>query len=495
MNVKNAFHGTLPIFTVDRADPIPLHKQIYDGYRAAILCGDLRPGEQISSSRDFATALKISRFPVLNAYAQLLAEGYLESRTGSGTFVSSTLPDLLMLAAPMAGGSTPSLSGRRPVSRRSALYPLFPDSRIVSAWGAFGVHQPALDQFPFTIWSNLVARHSRNPHINAIHRIDPCGSQRFRAAISDYLRTARGVKCSPDHILIVSGSQQALDLTTRVLLDPGNSVWVEEPGYSLQKIILRAAECRLIPIPVDDEGMNVAAAIKRAPKARAAFVTPSHQYPLGSTTSASRRIQLLNWAQDSGAWIVEDDYDSEFRYESLPIASMHGLDVNGRVIYVGTFSKVLFPSLRLGYIVVPEDLIDRFKAVRHAMDIFPPYLHQEVLADFIREGHFTRHIRKMRQLYKEKRTILAESIALELPAERGFHVHGVEAGMHLALTLPEGKSDQEIAKLAREARLWLWPLSPSYLGRNPRQGFVLGFGSAAIAEIPRSVQLLKSFLI
>jgi GntR family transcriptional regulator/MocR family aminotransferase len=357
------------------------------------------------------------------------------------------------------------------------------------------VHQPALDQFPFTIWSNLVARHSRNPHINAIHRIDPCGSQRFRAAISDYLRTARGVKCSPDHILIVSGSQQALDLTTRVLLDPGNSVWVEEPGYSLQKIILRAAECRLIPIPVDDEGMNVAAAIKRAPKARAAFVTPSHQYPLGSTMSASRRIQLLNWAQDSGAWIVEDDYDSEFRYESLPIASMHGLDVNGRVIYVGTFSKVLFPSLRLGYIVVPEDLIDRFKAVRHAMDIFPPYLHQEVLADFIREGHFTRHIRKMRQLYKEKRTILAESIALELPAERGFHVHGVEAGMHLALTLPEGKSDLEIAKLAREARLWLWPLSPSYLGRNPRQGFVLGFGSAAIAEIPRSVQLLKSFLI
>jgi GntR family transcriptional regulator/MocR family aminotransferase len=495
MKLRRDFHGALPVLTIDREDRIPLHKQIYDGYRAAILRGDLRAGEQISSSRDFAAALKISRFPVLNAYAQLLAEGYLESRTGSGTFVSATLPERLMSPAPAAGARRPPLSGKRSVSMRSGLYPLFPDSRKVSAWGAFGVHQPALDQFPFALWSNLVARHSRNPHVNVVHRIDPCGSQRFREVVSDYLRTARGVKCSPDHILIVSGSQQALDLTTRVLLDPGNSVWVEEPGYTLQKITLKAAECKLIPVPVDSEGMNVAAGIKRAPKARAAFVTPSHQYPLGSTMSASRRIQLLNWAQDSGAWIVEDDYDSEFRFDSPPIASLHGLDVNARVIYIGTFSKVLFPALRLGYLVVPEDLIDRFKAVRHAMDIFPSYLLQEALADFILEGHFTRHIRKMRQLYKAKRTILAETIALELPAERGFQVHGVEAGMHLALTIPPGSSDLEIAERARAARLWLWPLSPSYLGRNPRQGFVLGFGSAAITDIPRSVQLLKSFLI
>ncbi len=495
MKLKRDFHGTLPVLTVDREDRTPLHKQIYDGYRAAILRGDLRAGEQISSSRDFAAVLKISRFPVLNAYAQLLAEGYLESRTGSGTFVSATLPERLMSPAPAGGALRSPLSGRRSVSLRSKLYPSFPDSRTVSAWGAFGVHQPALDQFPFTLWSNLVARHSRNPHVNVVHRIDPCGSQRFRIAVSDYLRAARGVKCSPDHILIVSGSQQALDLTTRVLLNPGDAVWVEEPGYTLQKTILKAAECKLIPVPVDSEGMNVAAGIRRAPKARAAFVTPSHQYPLGSTMSASRRIQLLNWAQDSGAWIVEDDYDSEFRYDSPPIASMHGLDVNARVIYVGTFSKVLFPAIRLGYIVVPEDLIDRFKAVRHAMDIFPSYLLQEVLADFIAEGHFTRHIRKMRQLYKQKRTILAETIAEKLPAEHGFQVHGVEAGMHLTLTIPPGKSDLDIAEQARTSRLWLWPLSPSYLGRNPRQGFVLGFGSVAIADIPRSVQLLKSFLM
>ena len=494
MKGRSALRGTLPILKVSRADPTPLHKQIYNGYRAAILRGDLRPGEQISSSRDFASILKISRFPVLNAYAQLLAEGYLEARMGSGTFVSETLPERLMSTEPVAGYSRPSPSGRRPVARRCKLYPAFPDSRRTTLWGAFGVHQPAFDQFPFAIWSNLVARHSRNPQINAIHQVDPCGSQRFRVAMSDYLRTARGVKCSPEQILIVSGSQQALDLSARVLLDPGSSVWVEEPGYSLQKIILTAAQCKLISIPVDGEGMNITAAIKRSPKARAAFVTPSHQYPLGSAMSASRRIQLLNWAQDSGAWIIEDDYDSEFRYDSLPITSLHGLDVNARVIYVGTFSKVLFPSLRLGYIVVPEDLIDRFKAVRYAMDIFPPYLHQEVLADFILEGHFTRHIRKMRKIYKEKRTLLAESIAAELPEKHGFHVHGVEAGMHMTLTLPEGKCDVEIAERAKAARLSLRPLSPCYLGRKPRQGFILGFGSVATADILSSVLQLKFLL-
>jgi GntR family transcriptional regulator/MocR family aminotransferase len=330
--------------------------------------------------------------------------------------------------------------------------------------------------------------------VRAIHRIDPRGTERFRSAICDYLRTARGVHCSPDQILIVSGSQQALDITARVLLDPGNSVWVEEPGYSLQRTVLNAAGCRLIPVPVDEEGMNVAAGIRRAPKARAAFVTPSHQYPLGSTMSASRRIQLLNWAHSAGGWVVEDDYDSEFRYESLPIASMHGLDLNARVIYIGTFSKVLFPSLRLGYIVIPPDLVDRFVAVRHAMDIFPPYLHQEVMADFIVEGHFTRHIRKMRQVYKERRSVLIDSLAREFPAHRGFEVHGVEAGMHLAITLPHGLDDREISARAARSRLWLWPLSPSYTSSTPRPGFILGFGSSLPEQIPRAVRLMRSLI-
>lgn len=210
--------------------------------------------------------------------------------------------------------------------------------------------------------------------------------------------------------------------------------------------------------------------------------------------SASRRLQLLNWAHSAGAWVVEDDYDSEFRYESLPIASMHGLDQNARVIYIGTFSKVLFPSLRLGYMVIPPDLVERFIAVRYVMDIFPPYLHQEVLADFIVEGHFARHIRKMRQVYKEKRTVLFDCLQREFPAHRGFEVHGVEAGMHLAITLPPGHVDTEISARAAHSRLWLYPLSRTYVGNQTRHGFILGFGSSLPAQIPRAVRLLKSVI-
>jgi GntR family transcriptional regulator/MocR family aminotransferase len=479
---------------LDRSNSVPLQRQIYDGYRAAILRGQLRPGEQILSSREFAAELAVSRFPVLNAYSQLLAEGYLESRIGAGTFVSAALPEQLMSVPEPVGHSAAAPSGPRPVSRRSALYPSFPQLSRLGGWGAFGVHQPALDQFPFPLWANLVVRHSRNPNVRAIHQVDPRGSARFRAAVCDYLRSARGVRCSADQVLIVSGSQQALDLTARVLLDPGNSVWVEEPGYRLQRTVLAAAGCRLIPVPVDSDGMDVAAGVKRAPKARAAFVSPSHQYPLGSTMSASRRIQLLNWAHSAGAWVVEDDYDSEFRFESLPISSMHGLDQNARVIYIGTFSKVLFPSLRLGYMVIPLDLMDRFTAVRHAMDIFPPYLHQEVLADFILEGHFTRHIRKMRQVYKERRSIVIDSIAKEFPAGHGFEVHGVEAGMHLAMTLPPGLNDREISARAAESKLWLWPLSPSYIVAPPRHGFILGYGSSLPSQIPAAVRQMRSII-
>jgi GntR family transcriptional regulator/MocR family aminotransferase len=373
-----------------------------------------------------------------------------------------------------------------------SLYPGFSFSARMRGWGAFGVHQPALDHFPFQIWSSLVGRHSRNPLASAIHPVDPRGSERFRKAIGNYLRTARGVKCHPDQIMVVSGSQQALDLTARVLLDPGNSVWVEEPGYALQRNVLTAAGCRLIPVPVDREGMDVSAAIKRSPKARAAFVTPSHQYPLGSTMSASRRIQLLNWAQHAGAWVVEDDYDSEYRYESLPVPSMHGLDLNSRVIYIGTFSKVLFPSLRLGYMVLPPDLVDRFVAVRFSMDIYPPYLFQEVLSDFIEEGHFTRHLRKTRQVYKERRSALVESLAREFPTESGFEIHGAEAGMHLAMTIPEPFRDVDIAERAVHQRLWLWPLSPSYLTDKSRQGLILGFGSTPADRIPQAVHTLRS---
>jgi GntR family transcriptional regulator / MocR family aminotransferase len=482
--------GVSPIVPIDRGSGVPLHKQIYDGYRGAILRGDLRPGQQVTSSRTFAAELHVSRFPVLNAYAQLLAEGYFESRTGAGTFVSAALPEQLMSVARAATVPAQAPSGPRPVSRRSHLVPSFQPGPSLRGWGAFGVHQPAFDQFPFQIWSSLVARHSQSPQASAIHHIDPQGLPRFREEICGYLRTARGVKCDAGQIMIVSGSQQALDITARVLFDPGNRVWVEEPGYSLERSVLIAAGCELCPVPVDSDGMDVAEGIRRHRKARAAFVTPSHQYPLGSTMSASRRLQLLNWAQSSGAWIIEDDYDSEYRYESQPVASLQGLDANSRVIYIGTFSKVLFASLRIGYIVIPPDLVDRFVAVRFAMDIFPPYLYQEVLTDFMRMGHFGRHIRRMRQLYGERRAVLVNSLRNEFG--NMVEMHGAAAGMHLAITLQKGTRDRDIAARAAQERLWLWPLSPSYLGETARQGFVLGFGSTSAAQIPRAVGRLKA---
>jgi GntR family transcriptional regulator/MocR family aminotransferase len=488
----NSSARIFPIIAIDRSAPVPVHRQVYDGYRTAILRGDLRPGQQIPSTRDFASEVRISRFPVLHAYSQLLAEGYFESRVGSGTFVASSLPEQLISVQSNVAQPAAIPSGPRSVSRSSLLYPSFDRTRLPRGWGAFGVHQPAFDHFPFEVWSKLIARHSRNPAASALHHVDPLGSQRFRLEICSYLRTARAVQCTPNQIMIVSGSQQALDITARVLLDPGSPVFVEDPGYGLARTVLTAARCSLIPIPVDGEGMDISLALQLNPTARAAFVIPSHQYPLGSTMTLARRLHLLNWAQRAGAWIVEDDYDSEYRYDSSPISSLQGLDVNARVIYVGTFSKVMFPSLRIGYIVIPEDLVDRFSAVRLAMDIFPPYLPQEVLADFMHEGHFARHIRRMRNLYSKRREVLIQS----LHAEFGelLEVHGAEAGMHLAVTLPEGYRDTEISAKAAEARLYLSPLSPAYVKRKPRQGFILGFGSSPIERIPDAVRALKPFL-
>ena len=484
--------GVLPVVAIDRDSTTPLHRQIYDGYRAAILRGDLRPGQQLPSSRALATEIGISRFPILDAYAQLLTEGYFESRTGAGTFVSASLPDQLSSATNGTRVKAHTDSRPRPVSRRARLLPRFEETPWRHGWGAFSVHQPALDQFPFRTWASLVTRHSLSPRAGAIHRVDPQGLQQFREVISDYLGTARGVRCDPQQIMIVSGSQQALEIASRVLLDAGDTVWIEEPGYQLTRAVLMGAGARLAPVPVDDEGMDVAAGVKRSPKARAAFVTPSHQYPLGVTMSASRRLQLLNWAHSSGAWIIEDDYDSEYRYGSMPIASLQGLDPNARVIYIGTFSKVLFASLRLGYMVVPPDLVEPFRRVRFAMDIFPPYLYQEVLTDFIRAGYFARHIRRMRLLYSERRTVLAKCIREEFGGD--VEILGSEAGMHMTVTVPENLHDMEAATRAARDRIWLWPLSPSYLGKKKRQGFVLGFGSSPTEQIPEAVRRMGAAL-
>jgi GntR family transcriptional regulator/MocR family aminotransferase len=481
-----------PVIAIDHDDQTPLHRQVYDGYRKAILRGDLAPGQKVPSSRELASEMQVSRFPVLHAYEQLVAEGYFETHVGSGTFVSATLPEQMMSSELHTEPSIRCPSGLRPVAKGNSLYPKFRRDLHLQSWGAFGLHQPASDQFPFQVWSELVNRHSRNPRSRSLRTIDPMGLERFRFEICRYLRTARSVQCDPEQIMIVSGSQQALDITSRVLFNPGDSVLVEEPGYHLQRTIASAAGCRLKLVPVDEEGFNVAKA-NGVKGARAAFVSPSHQFPLGSTMSATRRLLLLNWAQRAGAWIIEDDYDSEYRFDTMPIASLQGLDVNSRVIYIGTFSKVLFPSLRIGYIVIPRDLVNLFEAVRFAMDIFPPYLYQEVLADFMQLGHLGRYIRKMRRIYGERRNVLVKSVRAEFGDF--LRVHGSSAGMHVSVSMPEGFNDLEISERALDQKLILWPLSPHYAGKKLLHGFVLGFGSTTAEQIPKAVEHMRALIL
>lgn len=490
--MKRVASGLVPVIALNRKAPVPLHRQIYDAYRAAIVGGRLRPGQRVPSTRVLASEIHVSRFPVLNAYAQLLAEGYFESRVGAGTVISSSLPDQLTSSAPADPERAPLPSGPRNIAKRIAAMrrPVrFPWAQI---WGAFRVGQVAFDQFPMHVWSSLVARSCRRTNPQSAHYGDQMGSMPLRETIANYLKTARSLRCEPEQVMIVAGSQQALEISARVLLDPGSRVWVEEPCYRMAREVLALTGGQAVPVPVDEEGLNVAQGIKLCRKVRAAFVTPSHQFPLGVTMSAARRLQLIEWAQSSGAWILEDDYDSEFRYESMPIASLQGLDHNSRVIYIGTFSKVLFPALRLGYVVVPADLVDRFHAVRRLLDLGPATLYQDVLTDFIREGHFARHIRRMRVHYGELRSVLVDCLKRELGNQ--VEVLGGEAGMHVTLTLTGRGRDKEISERAARQNISLWPLSPSYMSNAVRQGFILGFGAIQQGEIPMAVRKMHNLL-
>ena len=481
----------LPLVAVDRTSPKPLYRQIYEGYRDAIVDRRLEAGRQLPSTRGLADELRISRLPVLNAFEQLKEEGYFETRIGSGTFVAGSLPDELLRSARATPAPEATLvQGRRAVGRRArALPPERVAPWFTSCRGAFSVGQPPVDGFSVKIWSRLVARHSRNLDVG-FHYSSPMGFASLREAVAEYLRTSRAVRCEPEQIMIVSGSQQALDLASRTLLDPGNPVWVEEPGYFGARGALNLAGARLIPVPVDGEGMDISVGMARCPRARAVFVTPSHQFPLGVTMSATRRLKLLDWARRSGAWVIEDDYDSEFRYGNLPIGALQGLDRDARVIYIGTFSKILFPGLRLGYIVMPADLVEDFIKIRRAMDMFSSTFHQAVLADFIREGHFGRHIRRARLSCRERRSALVDAIREELGDT--LHVVGDEAGMYLTAILPRGARDRKISEHAARSGLWAAPLSDCYLGKVRRQGLLLGFGGISVEEIEVGVRRLRN---
>jgi GntR family transcriptional regulator / MocR family aminotransferase len=471
-----------------------MYRQLYDWFRRAILNGQMRHGQRVPSTRSLAAELAISRIPVLQAYEQLLAEGYFETFKGAGTCVAGSIPEdtLNSSAARRLPREISQPPGPRRMSRRGLALMHAPAQFWLNVSGAFRLSLPALDHFPIAVWSKLVARHSRRPPRGIMAYGDSMGYLPFREAIAEYLGASRGVRCEPSQILVTTGSQLALQLTAQVLLDPNDRVWMEEPGYPGARQAFLTAGAHLLPARVDDEGIDVAEIVRRDRSARAIYVTPSHQYPLGTTMSATRRMLLLAWAVRSGAWIVEDDYDSEYRFGSRPIAALQGLDSDARVIYIGTFSKVMFPALRLGYLVIPKDLVPAFAAARDAADIFSSTLYQAVMTEFIREGHFARHIRRMRMLYRERRAALVHAIATHI-GDR-LEVIGAEAGMHLATLLPPGMDDVALSHKAMEKGVSAMPLSSVYSKPPARGGLVLGYGGANTHQIQEGIRRLRTIL-
>jgi GntR family transcriptional regulator/MocR family aminotransferase len=477
---------------LDPASAVPRYRQLYEAIRDAILAARVRPGARLPSTRVLAAQIGSSRNTVLAAFEQLTAEGYLEGRVGAGTTVACTLPDGLLAARPQAPADGRGI--RRSLSRRGAL---ILESRLArppapGAPGPFRIGVPALDAFPFEVWARLMTRRWRRVSRQLLDYGDPAGYAPLRAAIATYLREARAVRCEPEQVLVVTGSQQGIDLSARVLLDAGDPVWVEDPGYLGARSALAAADLRVAPVPLDAEGLDVRAGATRVRRAKLVYVTPSHQYPLGVTMSLGRRLALLEWAGRAGAWILEDDYDSEYRYAGRPLAALQGLDAAGRVIYLGTFSKVLFPGLRLGYLVVPDDLVDAFVAARALTDRHSPSVTQAVLADFIAEGHFARHIRRTRALYAERQAALVEAAARELDGV--LRVAPADSGMHLVGWLPPGADDRAASRAAAAAGIEAAPLSAFRLRSAGPSGLLLGYAGLEIGEIRRGVHRLAAAL-
>jgi GntR family transcriptional regulator / MocR family aminotransferase len=482
--------GPFIALQLDRRSRVPLQRQLYDEIRTAILSGRLAPGARVPATRVLASDTGTSRNTVSGAFDQLLSEGYLEGKVGSGTYVARMLPEDLLRVTRQPGPSRPVIA-RACLSRRGRMLGGIPASlrsREIATEQAFRTGLPAFDEFPRALWARLGARLLRHAPSAVLTYGDPAGYRPLRRAIAEYLRAARGVNCSAEQVIVTAGSQQALDLAARLLLDPGDAAWVEDPGYLGARGALRAAGVRSIPVPVDSGGLSVVEGEKRAPEARLACVTPSHQYPLGMTMPLSRRTSLLAWARRHRAWIVEDDYDSEFRYSGRPLQALQGLDPIGCVIYTGTFSKVLFPSLRLGYMVMPESLLDTFVSARALVDRHPPGLEQAIVAEFLAEGHFARHVRRMRTLYAERQ----EALVLALGRELGGAIEAspAEAGMNLTAWLRGNASDLELSNKAAQVGVVVTPVSAYALEVKPRSGLLLGYAAFTTRQIREGVRKL-----
>jgi GntR family transcriptional regulator/MocR family aminotransferase len=459
----------------------PRYKQVYRHIRDAIVERRLAAGERLPSTRTLANEAGLARKTIEEAYAQLEAEGYLERRAGSGSFVADvarSMPARSRGAVKLAGRRTLSKRGRAIASSTACVEP--------TTVRPFAAGLPALDAFPLELWQRLVARHARRLDARALVYADPSGHPPLREAIAAYLGNARGLRCDASQVVIVSSSQQALDLIARLTIDPGDEVWIENPSYPGARAALNGSGARLVPVRVDGDGLDVAHGIELAPNARLAYVTPSHQYPLGTTMSLERRLALLAWARRADAWIIEDDYDSEFRYDGRPMPAIQGLDPAGRVIYVGTFTKVLYPSLRLAYLVLPPDLAQSFVNARAQIDGHAPPFLQGVVAELITEGHFGAHVRRMRTLYRGRRDVFLEAAHKHLPALKFPMLH---AGLRATGFFTDARDDREVSQQASRRGIDAPPLSRYYLAR-PRSGLVLGYAGLTPDEIRRGVREL-----
>lgn len=478
---------------IDHDSEIPLLQQVCQQLRQAIVSRSLLPGSRLPSSRRLADRLGVSRTSVLSAYDQLLTEGYVEGRAGSGTYVTDDVPEQLISAilprpvAEKAGSLRLSAAGKR---FRSLAQGLEPFEDIPFRAGCCSV-----DAITIENWRRACSRQLRSLERVHLRYSDPIGVLSLRREVAQYLKAARAVRCDPEQVVILSGAQQALDLSVRSLIDPGDTVWVEDPGYMGARFALRAAGADLIPVPVDQDGLDVGAGLQRCRNARAAYVTPSHQFPTGAVMSMRRRLELLSWAKENDAWIIEDDYDSEFRYVGRPLASLQGIDQCSRVIYIGTLSKMLFPGIRLGFAVVPKELIEVFTGAKFTTDRQPPTLQQAMVADFMRFGFLTSHIRRMRTRYREARDVVVESVTRFLGDL--IDVEVPECGMQLAVHFKHGISDLKVAEAALSHGISVRPISPLYLDSPARQGLLLGysgfdsrklqFASQRLAEVVKSI--------
>jgi len=470
------------------AASVPLYDQLYAALRDAILEGRLRPGSKLPSTRDLCDQLALSRNTVLEAYAQLRAEGYVRAQVGSGTYVTRELPDRLLntratSAADTNAGVSARISARGQAIVDSEPVPVRPWSRLEPFYPGI----PAYELLPLRTWRRLLDRHlSPSRSYGLFQYAATEGLPQLREAIADYLVTSRGVICTPEQVIVVSGSQQAVDLTARVLLDPGDVVWMEDPGWHGARSAFLAAGARMVPVPIDDDGFSLATAERREANARLAHVTPSHQFPLGPTMGLVRRLELLDWAFNSSTWILEDDYDSEFRYSGPPLTALQGLDTKDRVIYTGTFSKVLFPALRLGYMVVPEGLVDAFRAAHALANRHSASVDQAVLADFLSEGHFARHLRRVRAAYAERQECMVDRLHAHLPDV--LEVSPDPAGMHLVAWLPDGVDDVAVAEACAEAGVSTPPLSYYSLEPPKRGALMLGYTGISVTQLKVAVR-------